>query len=68
MVINMSENNKKSIEETFSELDHILSKLESNDTSLEESFELYKKGKELIKECDESIAAIEGEVTVLEEN
>ena len=39
----------KGIEEVFQELDTIAEKLESGETSLEDSFRLYKKGMELLK-------------------
>ena len=41
----------REIEEVFQELDTIAEKLESGDTSLEDSFRLYKKGMELLKYC-----------------
>ena len=41
--------NEKNIEDVFQELDVIAEKLESSDTSLEDSFRLYKKGMELLK-------------------
>lgn len=66
----MAESKKKTaktIEETFSELDDILKAMENSETSLEKSFELYKKGKQLIDYCNNSIADIEAQVTVLEE-
>ena len=45
----------KSIEETFEELDRIMEKLESNDTTLEESFACYEAGMKLVKACGEKI-------------
>lgn len=61
------QNDSKSIKETFEELDSLLKEIENSETSLEKSFELYKKGKELLEFCDKSISDIENEVTVLEE-
>ncbi len=61
------QNDSKSIKETFEELDSLLKEIENSETSLEKSFELYKKGKELLEYCDKSISDIENEVTVLEE-
>lgn len=58
---------QRSIQETFNELDQLIKEMESSETSLEKSFELYKKGKELIDFCDKSIADIESEVSILEE-
>ena len=43
--------NEKNIEDVFQELDVIAEKLESSDTSLEDSFRLYNQGMELLKYC-----------------
>ncbi len=40
----MEDNNQKTIEERFSTIENILSRLERNDVTLDESFELYKNG------------------------
>jgi len=40
----MEYNNQKTIEERFSTIENILSRLERNDVTLDESFELYKNG------------------------
>ena len=51
------ENLKKeqTLESLFSEIDAVATKLESGDASLEESFQLYKKGMEMLKLCNEKI-------------
>lgn len=64
----MEEINKpSSLEEGIRELDEIVRKMENTDISLEESFELYKKGIIRLKECTEMIDDIERQLTVLEE-
>ena len=47
--IQKTDTQNREIEEVFQELDTIAEKLESGDTSLEDSFRLYKKGMELLK-------------------
>ena len=42
---------EKSLEEMFAELDLLAEKLENRDTSLEDSFILYRQGMELLKLC-----------------
>ena len=56
---------EKSIEKCFSELDEILSKMEAEDTGLEESFRLYEKGIELVKAAKGNIDRVEKELQVL---
>ena len=56
----------KSIEETFEELDRIMEKLESNDTTLEESFAYYEAGMKLVKACGEMIDRVEKQMIVLQ--
>lgn len=64
----MEEINKPaSLEDGIRELDEIVRKMENTDISLEESFELYKKGIIRLKECTEMIDVIERQLTILEE-
>ena len=51
----MEENNTKTIEESFEALEEIITKLESSDISLDESFSLYKNGMEELKLANEKI-------------
>ncbi len=51
----MEENNTKTIEESFEQLEEIISKLESSDVSLDESFALYKNGMDELKKANEKI-------------
>ena len=43
------------IEESFTKLDEIIEKLESNDVSLDESFNLYKLGMEELQKANNKI-------------
>lgn len=56
----------KSIEQTFGELDQIIAKLESSDTTLEESFACYEAGMKLVKSCGEKIDKVEKQMIILQ--
>ena len=58
----------REIEEVFQELDTIAEKLESGDTSLEESFRLYKKGMELLKYCSDRLDTVEKKMLQMDED
>lgn len=63
--------NKKenvTLETLFEELDEVVAKMESGDTTLEESFQLYQKGLLMLKQCNEKVDLIEKQVLILEEN
>ena len=59
---------EQTLESLFSELDQVAAKLESGDASLEESFQLYQKGMEMLKLCNEKIDEVEKKVLILEES
>lgn len=54
------------IEERFEELDKIVKKLELGESTLEESFELYKEGMDMIKECNKEIDKVEKQLVILQ--
>ncbi len=58
---------KNNIEDNFKELDEILEKMQDEDVSLDESFEMYKKGVEIVKDSNDQIEKIEKQIEVLEE-
>ena len=60
-------NNELSIEKSFDELEKILSRMEDDETGLEETFGLYEKGLKLIKNVSSSIDRVEKKITILEE-
>ncbi|MDD6440641.1 MAG: exodeoxyribonuclease VII small subunit [bacterium] len=68
----METKNKKeeelTLETLFTDLDEVVEKMESGDTTLEESFQLYQKGISMLKQCNEKIDLIEKQVLILEEN
>lgn len=60
--------NEKKIEEVFQELDTIADQLESGETSLEDSFRLYKKGMELLKYCSDKLDTVEKKMLQIDED
>lgn len=59
---------QQSLETIFGQLDEIVDALESEDVSLEQSFELYHKGMDLLKVCIEKIDTIEKKMMIIDEN
>lgn len=53
------------LEETFAKLDEILTALESRDITLEESFQNYQRGMELLKKCNEKIDRVEKKMQLI---
>lgn len=56
------------IEQSFEKLNGIIERLESSETSLEDSFKLYNDGMKLLKQCNDSIDKVEKKIIVLEED
>ena len=56
------------LEEAFAQLDEIVAALEREDGSLEDSFEAYKRGMELVKKCEAQIDLVEKQVMQLSED
>lgn len=57
--------NKLTFQENLDGLEKIVEQLESGETTLEESLELYKKGMIYLKECNEKIDKVEKEIKVI---
>ena len=58
----------RSLEEMFAELDLLAEKLENRDTSLEDSFILYRQGMELLKLCSGKLDTVEKKMLQLNED
>lgn len=58
----------KTLEIVFQELDEVVKKLEGESVSLEESFQLYHQGMDLLKVCNEKIDTVEKKMMILDEN
>ena len=59
---------EKSIEDTFGQLDLLARKLEDKETSLEDSFNLYKQGMELLKFCSDKLDTVEKKMLQMNED
>lgn len=65
----MSEEKKQpGLEENFQKLEEIIGKLEEEDISLEEAFENYARGMEILLKCNEQIDRVEKQVMKLSVN
>ena len=56
---------KLSLEEALGKLEETIAKLQSEEVSLEESFNLYKEGMDYVKLCSETIDQVEKKVLML---
>lgn len=65
---NVSEEEQVPLEELFENLEEVIGKLEGEDVNLEESFRLYKKGMELLNQCNAVIDTVEKKVLILDDN
>ncbi|MGC4019519.1 MAG: exodeoxyribonuclease VII small subunit [Muricomes sp.] len=59
---------KLSLEELFESLESVVSRLEKEEVTLEESFQLYQKGMTLLRQCNETIDTVEKKVQILDED
>ena len=57
-----SEEKDMTIEQAFAAVDEKIKSLESGDTTLEDSFNLFKEGLDLLKYCNDSIDKVEKKV------
>lgn len=57
-----------SIEQAFDELNSIMATMEEDSVSLEKSFELYKRGMELVSLCNGKLDKVEKKIIKLEGN
>ena len=56
------------LEDMFADLEGLIGKMEGTDVTLEQSFELYNQGMELLKKCSQAIDTVEKKVLVLDED
>lgn len=64
---NMNNTENVGIEDNFEQLEDIISKMQSDRTTLEQSFELYNKGLSLVQDCNNQIDKIEKQIKIIEE-
>lgn len=56
------------LEEAFGVLEDTVSRLEAEDITLEESFQVYQKGMEILKYCNDKIDKVEKKVLRINED
>ena len=59
---------ERKLEQSMTELEQVMEALNQPEISLEDSFALYKKGMDLLLECNQAIDKVEKELMILEEN
>ena len=64
---NMNNTENVGIEDNFEQLGDIISKMQSDRITLEQSFELYNKGLSLVQDCNNQIEKIEKQIKIIEE-
>lgn len=64
---NMNNTKNVGIEDNFEQLEDIISKMQSDRITLEQSFELYNKGLSLVQDCNNQIEKIEKQIKIIEE-
>ena len=62
----MEKNN--TIEQNFEQLENILKEMQSEEVTLDQSFELYNQGLKLVKDCNGQIDMIEKKIRIIEED
>ena len=58
---------EQSLEEIFSDLEQTIKKMEEGEISLEESFQLYLQGMDMLKACNSKIDKVEKKMLLLDE-
>ena len=56
-----------SLEDLFTELEALIQKMEEEEISLEDSFQLYHRGIDALKQCSERIDEVEKKMLILDE-
>lgn len=54
------------LEETFAGLEEVIRTMEKGDITLEESFQLYHKGMDMLKSCNDKIDKVEKKMLILD--
>lgn len=57
-----------SLEEAFEELDSLIEQMENSNLPLEETFDLYKKGVNLVEFCNQKIEKVECDIKKITDN
>lgn len=57
----------QNLESLFGQLEDIIHKMESDGISLEDSFELYHRGMDTLRQCNDKIDKVEKKILILDE-
>ena len=64
----MTKKENRTIEEALEALDQMAQRLESSEITLEESFQVYKEGMELLQYCSKKIDTVEKKMLQMNED
>ena len=59
---------KLSLEETFEQIEEVIAHLETEEITLEQSFQEYNRGMKLVQHCNETIDRVEKKVLQINED
>ena len=58
---------EETLEEIFTQLESVIKTMEQGDVSLEETFDLYHKGMNMLKSCNDKIDKVEKKMLILDD-
>ena len=58
---------KETLEEMFTQLESVIKTMEQGDISLEETYDLYHKGMNMLKSCNGKIDKVEKKMLILDD-
>ncbi len=65
--MNDKQEKELSLEEAFEQIEAVIARLEKEEITLEESFQEYNRGMQLLKHCNEAIDKVEKKVLQINE-
>lgn len=66
--VQMEQENEISLEEAFGQIEEVISHLETEEITLEQSFQEYHRGMQLLQYCNETIDRVEKKVLQINED
>ena len=58
---------EETLEEMFTQLESVIKTMEQGDVALEETFDLYHKGMNMLKSCNDKIDKVEKKMLILDD-
>lgn len=58
---------EETLEEMFTQLESVIKTMEQGDVSLKETFDLYHKGMNMLKSCNDKIDKVEKKMLILDD-